>query len=152
MARTKRKVKPLPTIWHCPDDLWEQVIQPVLDELDPPAKTGRPRTDPRKALDGIIYQLRSGCQWNALPAEFGDDSSVHRTFQRWVGKGVLAEVWAILIGCCVLIGDGPDWTWQAADGFLGKARLGGIRSAKTPRTAAKTARNARCWLTAGATP
>jgi len=144
MARTKRKVKPLPTIWHCPDDLWDQIMAPILDALDPPAKTGRPRIDSRKAFDGIIYHLRTGCQWNALPAEFGDDSSVHRTYQRWTRKGVFAEMWAVLIGCCALVGDEPDWTWQAADGFLGKARSGGIKSVPTPRIAGKTAPNARC--------
>lgn len=139
MARTKRPVKELPTVWRCPDDLWEQVFEPVLRALDPPAKTGRKRIDPRKALDGIIYQLRTGCQWNALPAEFGDDSSVHRTYQRWIDRGVFAEVWAVLLGGCAVVGDEPDWTWQAADGFLGKARSGGIASAKTPRIAARTA-------------
>ena len=39
MSRSKRQVKPLPTIWHVPDDLWEQ-IQEVLEELDPPAPSG----------------------------------------------------------------------------------------------------------------
>jgi putative transposase of IS4/5 family DUF4096 len=66
MARTKRTVKPLPTIWNCPDDLWD-MIQPVLQELDPPHKGHRQRIEPRPALDGIIYQMRSGCQWNQLP-------------------------------------------------------------------------------------
>lgn len=39
MSRNGRKVRPLPTIWHVPDDLWGQ-IQEILDELDPPADTG----------------------------------------------------------------------------------------------------------------
>ena len=147
MAKTKRAAKELPTIWRCPDDLWEQEIKPVLDSLDPPRPTGRPRTDPRKALDGIIYHLRSGCQWNALPREFGDDASVHRTFQRWVQKGVLKEVWAVLVGHCEGLGD-VDYTWQSADGFMGKARFGGITSGRIPRIERKTARNAACWWTA----
>jgi len=146
MAKRKRLAEELPTIWRCPDDLWEQVVAPVLGSLDPPRATGRPRTDPRRALDGIIYHLRSGCQWNALPEEFGDDSSVHRTFQRWVGKGVLKEVWSVLVGHCEGLGD-VDHTWQSADGFMGKARKGGTPSALTPRTVRKTARNGACWWT-----
>ena len=74
MGRKKRVVNPLPTIWEVSDDLWE-VIAASVDELDPPAETGRPRIDPRAALNGIIYQMRSGCQWNHLPRQFGDDSS-----------------------------------------------------------------------------
>ena len=47
MARQKKQVKPLPTIWEASDELWN-IIQPILDELDRPADTGRPRTDPRR--------------------------------------------------------------------------------------------------------
>ena len=137
MARTKRKVKPLPTIWRVPDELWK-MIKPVLDNLDPPAPTGRKRTDQRSAMDGIIYQMRTGCQWNVLPKEFGDDSSVHRTFQRWIHKGVLDRIWAVLIEQCDELG-GVDWQWQTADGAMGKARFGGTLLGETPRIAAKTA-------------
>jgi putative transposase len=123
MARRKKKVKPLPTIWEVDDALWA-TLAPILNELDPPAQTGRPRTGPRPALNGIIFQMRSGCQWNQLPAQFGDDSSVHRTLQRWIAKGVLQRLWAVLIENCAELG-GVDWEWQSADGSMGKARWGG---------------------------
>jgi putative transposase len=137
MARRKRTPKPLPTIWHVPDELWKR-IEPVLNELDPPARTGRKRIAPRPALEGIIYQMRTGCQWNVLPRPFGDDSSVHRTFQRWIAEGVLDRIWAMLVAECQELG-GVDWQWQAADGALGKARFGGAKSVPTPRIAAKRA-------------
>jgi putative transposase len=140
MARTKRKLKPLPTIWEVPDELWN-VIEPILGELDPPAPTGRKRIEPRAALNGIIYQMRSGCQWNVLPRHFGDDSSVHRTFQRWVERGVFQRVWATLIEQCEELG-GVNWEWQSADGALGKARFGGTMSGRTPRIAASPAPSA----------
>lgn len=137
------KIKPLPTVWEVSDELWER-IEPVLTEAYPPKATGRPRVDLRRALEGVIFRLRSGVQWNKLPREFGDDSSVHRWFQRWCEDGVMARVWAVLIeGCAEL--DAVDWEWQAADGRLGKARLGGARSARTPRTAEKTAPNRASW-------
>ena len=74
----------LPTIWRVPDELWEK-IEPVIAEHDPPKHTGRRRIGARAALDAIIYRLRTGCQWNQLPKEFPDDSSVHRTFSRKIG-------------------------------------------------------------------
>ena len=83
VGRTQKAVEPLPTIWRVNDELWA-IIQLILEELDPPAKTGRPRTGQREALDGIIYVMRTGGQWNQLPRKFGDDSSVHRTMQRWI--------------------------------------------------------------------
>ena len=144
MARRKRQVKPLPTIWEVDDELWS-IIENILDELDPPAATGRPRTGQREALDGIIYQMRSGCQWNHLPRQFGDDSSVHRTMQRWIDKGIFQRIWAVLIENCEELG-GVNWTWQSADGAMGKARFGGTMSAPIPRIVGKTARNAaRSW-------
>lgn len=140
MARRKKAVEPLPTIWEVNDELWE-IIQSILDDLDPPAETGRPRTGQRAALNGIIYQMRSGCQWNQLPVKFGDDSSVHRTMQRWVAKGVFEHIWAVLIENCEELG-GVNWEWQSADGAMGKARFGGISSGQTPQIAVNRVRNA----------
>lgn len=140
MARTKRTIKALPTIWEVNDELWS-IIQNVLDELDPPAATGRPRTGQREALNGIIYQMRSGVQWNQLPEVFGDDASVHRTMQRWIARGVFERVWALLIENCEELG-GVNWEWQSADGAMGKSRFGGIWSDPIPRIGRRTAPNA----------
>lgn len=142
MARKQKRAEPLPTIWHADDGLWEQVEQ-VLEEHDPPANYGPDRIDQRAAFDGVIFRMRSGCQWNRLPEEYGDDSSVHRTFQRWVKRGVLRRLWAVLVEGCQELG-GVDWQWQSADCALGKARFGGIKSERTPRIVRKMARNAAC--------
>jgi putative transposase len=136
MAPSARTYHPLPTLWTIPDPLWER-IAPILAERDPPKPRGRPRIDARAALDAIIFRLRSGCQWNQLPASFPDDSSVHRTFVRWADRQVFETIWADLIGACEDL-DGVEWEWQAADGSMGKARKGGIGSDPTrpiePRT------------------
>ena len=113
----------MPTIWRVSDELWSRV-SPIIAELDPPKQTGRRRIDARGALDAIIFRMRSGCQWNHLPKEFPDDSSVHRTFQRWVGVGVFERMWSALLEECDELG-GVSWEWQAADGAMGKARFGG---------------------------
>lgn len=137
MNESASKERPIPTIWRVPDELWEK-IEPILAEYDPPKKTGRRRIDQRAALDAIIFRMRSGCQWNRLPEEFPDDSSAHRTFQRWVELGLLDRIWAASIEECKELG-GVDWEWQAADTAMGKARFGGNSSAQTPPTGLKTA-------------
>jgi|SRR5579864_2647851 len=129
MTAISDKTKPLPTIWRVPDELWE-VFHHLILTYDPPNKTGRKRIDPRKAFDGIIFRLRTGCQWNQLPAEFGHDSSVHRTFQRWDALGLFDKLWAIVVSHCRDL-DGVDWSWQAADGNLCKARGVPKRGRKT---------------------
>jgi putative transposase len=108
-------------------------VEPILAELDPP-KRGPERIDPRAALDAMIFRLRSGCQWNRLPKEYPDDSSVHRTMQRWIGLGVFERIWAVVQEACEDLG-GCDWEWQAADTAMGKARMGGTSSARTRPTA-----------------
>lgn len=125
----------LPTIWEAPDDLWER-IEALIDEYDPPKPTGRKRVDARKILNGIIYRFRTGCQWNHLPEKYGDDSTVHRTFQRWVEINLFAMLWTLLVAECdelALV----DWQWQAADGWLGKARRGGDEIGPNPTDRAK---------------
>ena len=129
--------KPLPTIWEIPDELWER-IEPILMVHYPPARTGRPRADIRRVLNGIIYRMRSGVQWNQLPPEFGDDSTVHRWFQAFVDDGVLEEIWAMLLLECEALDD-LDWTWQAVDGMMGKARMGGEKRGAIPLTAGNRA-------------
>ena len=110
----------LDTIWRVPDALWT-TVEKVLVVYDPPAATGRPRIDQRAALDGIIFRMRSGCQWNHLPDEFGNDASVYRVFRRWERLGIFDIIWAVLLMRCDEL-KGVDWQWQAADGCLGKAR------------------------------
>jgi transposase len=140
MAKRKKTFEPLPTIWEVNDELWN-IIQPIIEELDPPACTGRTRIDLRSALNGVIYVMRTGSQWNHLPEQFGDDSSVHRTMQRWIAKGVFERIWALLIENCDELG-AVDWKWQSADASMGKARFGGISSAQIPQIAGNQVRNA----------
>ena len=83
----------LGTIWEVPDALGAR-LAPVLAALDPPPRGGKPRVDQRAALNAVIHRLRTGCQWNRLPAGFPSDSSAHRTLQRWVRTGVLDHIWA----------------------------------------------------------
>ena len=37
----------------------------------------------RQVFSAIVYVLRTGCQWKALPKEYGSASAVHAYFQRW---------------------------------------------------------------------
>lgn len=139
-SETNKEPEELETIWEVPDELWMR-IGPVIDEMDPPKHMGRHRVDPREVLNTIIYRLRTGCQWNHLPQELVDDSSAHRTFQRWEQLGVFDRIWAVLIEECEELG-GVDWSWQAADGCMNKAQKGGTVSAPTRRIELNQARNA----------
>jgi putative transposase len=131
MARKKRPVKPLDTIWEVSDELWAR-IEPILEaDWQPSPKGGQPPADWRLMFNGIIHRLRSSCQWNHLPEEFGSDRTIHRWFQRWCRNGVMEKIWAALVQECVEL-DGVLWEWQSADASMGKARFGGEKGGPKP--------------------
>jgi len=140
------KKKTPPTLWEVPDDLWERIAS-LLNELDPPKRTGRPRADARRILDALLFRLRTGCQWNRIPRVYGDDATIHRTFQRWQRLGLFARMWALLVEACDALG-AVDWEWQAADTAMGKARLGGDAVGPNPTDRAKNGTK-RSLLTEG---
>ena len=116
--------------WRMPEDMWER-IEPLLPKLRKNRKGGRPWIDNRKIADGIFYVLRTGCQWNAVPREFGSGSTLHRRFQQWVKAGVFRRLWKVGL----LEYDeskGIQWEWQALDGAMTKAPLGGEKMRQKP--------------------
>jgi transposase len=77
------------------DDQWEL----IADVFAPPAKTGRPPTDRRKAIDGILWILRTGAPWRDLPEdEFGPWETIYGLFNAWNADGTLDEILGRLRG------------------------------------------------------
>jgi len=125
----KSKKKSMPTIWHIPDDLWEE-FRKVLPPEKKPATVGRPIVPYRRVLDGILYVLRTGCQWKKIPKEeYAPSSTCHRRFQEWVQKGVFHKVWKRLLDRYDEM-KGIGWNWQSIDSATVKAPLGGKRLAQ----------------------
>ncbi|MGB8161222.1 MAG: transposase, partial [Nitrososphaeraceae archaeon] len=58
---------------------------------------GRPPVSYRKVLDGILYVLRTGCQWKMLSKDYGSGSTCHRRFKQWVRLGVFQRLWVRLL-------------------------------------------------------
>jgi hypothetical protein len=76
-SRRKRSKHRLRTIRRIPDELWAE-LQPLLPPEKPPGTPGRPVVPVRQVLDGVLYVLRTGCQWKALPRKYGSGSTCHR--------------------------------------------------------------------------
>ena len=110
------------TIITIPDKLWDG-IKAVLPIGKPPRAVGRPVVPCRKVLDGILYILRTGCQWKMLPKEYGSGSTCHRRFQQWAGLGVFKKTWRRLLKICDKI-VGINWTWKSRF-HIHKVALGG---------------------------
>src|SRR5258708_28155795 len=74
---------------HLTDRQWV-FIQPLLP---PPARTGRPRADDRRTIEGVLYVLITGCRWQDLPREYGAPTTVWRRLKRWGDEGVWERIW-----------------------------------------------------------
>jgi transposase len=61
--------------------------------LPPENYNGRPRQDDRSVINGILYVLKTGCQWPALPKEYGVHySTCWRRLKRWQENGVWQRI------------------------------------------------------------
>jgi len=79
----------------------------------------------------VIFQMRSGCQWDQLPERYGPKSTVHDWCQRWAEAGIVERIWAVLAAECDELG-GVQWEWHSADAMLGKARFGEEKYGQEP--------------------
>ena len=131
-------------LYRMSDALWAQ-IQPLLPKHVNTHRFGggRPRADERTCMDAILFVLRTGCQWGALDATgLCPHSTAHDRFQQWCQAGVFQKLWALALkGYDEL--KGIDWSWQAMDGAMTKAPLGGEKNRAESHRSGQTGRQAQ---------
>jgi putative transposase len=120
------RVNYLPTIKRIPDALWDEV-RLILPSERPDNTIGRPAVSFRKVLDGILFVLRTGCQWKILPKEYGSGSTCHRRFQQWSSSKVFQKLWTRLLKMYDRV-VGIQWRWQSLDSISIKAPGGNDRT------------------------
>ena len=128
-----------------PDELWRE-IAPLLPPHTPPSpEGGRPPVGDRDALRGILFVLKTGIPWQALPAEaFGvSGSSCWRRFSEWTTAGVWPRLHRRLLNRLGKAG-GVNLDRVVADSQSVRAKKGARTPAPTPRTAPNKAANATC--------
>ena len=126
-----------------PDELWEEVEPLLPPPPAPSSKGGRPPVDNQAALKGILFVLRFGIPWQALPTDVFNvsGSSCWRRFHEWTLAGIWPEVHRRLLNRLGKEG-GVDLQHVVVDSQSVRAIKGGITPAPTPRIAAKQAANA----------
>jgi transposase len=99
------------------DEQWEL----IADVFPPPAKTGRPRTDRRTVVDGILWILRTGAPWRDLPEdEFGPWETIYGLYDAWNADGTLDEIRSRLQAAFIDAGEIDDQLW-CLDGTVVRA-------------------------------
>src|SRR6266498_3103092 len=127
--------RPLPTLWEVPDDMWKW-IRYLFPPEKPLGTPGRPVVPFRTVLNGILYVLRTGCQWKVAPRTYGSGSTLHRRFQEWQQAGIIRAILQHMLQRYDRR-RGIDWEWQAADTKLLPAPLGGTATGPNPTDRAK---------------
>src|SRR6267143_3103706 len=105
-----------------PDELWARV-EPLIPKRRTRTRRGRPPLPDRQVFTAIAYRLRTGCQWKALPREFGASSAIHSRFQKWTRAGLFARVFAELLKFYDKR-RGIQWKWTSMDASMVKAPKG----------------------------
>ena len=115
--------------WTVSDALWERVA-PLIPKVKRPKGVrykrrpggGRKPIEPRRVFEAIVYVLRTGCQWKALPKEYGSASSVHKYFLEWKRGGIFIRMWRKGLAEYDEM-EGIAWSWQSIDATMVKAPL-----------------------------
>ena len=78
------------------DEEWK-IFEPLLLEMLPPKKQTRPPAwTKREIVDGILYQLKNGCNWQDLPKDLPPYSTVYWHYKQWREAGVFEDLMEVL--------------------------------------------------------
>lgn len=125
MARQRRES------WAVSDEFWTRVAPLIPARPAAPSAQrrlrrpggGRKPKPARVVFEAIVYVLRTGCQWKALPAErFGSASAIHKRFLEWEAAGFFVTLWQAGLAEYDDL-EGIAWRWQSVDGALVKAPM-----------------------------
>jgi transposase len=119
--------------WEVSDEFWAQAepLIPKFKRIDgktyqrKPGGGRKPKYSNRIYFAGIVYVLRNGIIWNALPSEKFEGlsaSAAHQKFQEWAEAGFFHTLWEKGLSVYDEL-RGINWEWGAADGINIEAPL-----------------------------
>lgn len=100
-----------------------QALEPLLPRQGP---MGRPRADDRRTLNGILYVVRRGCRWDALPCPYGSYVTCWRRLRAWQADGTWDRLWHALLKA-LETRERLDWEHTVLDSSAVPAKKGGAR-------------------------
>lgn len=124
------------------EELWDEV-EPLLPKHPPDPRGGAPRKPDRDCLEGILYVLKTGCQWAMLPESDRWPSGVTcwRRFKEWTLAGVWPQLHRALLNRLGEAG-AVDPDTVVVDSASVRAKKGARTPAPAPWTGRRTAASA----------
>ncbi len=135
-----------------PSDLTDEEWA-LITPLIPPAKRGgnKRTVDVRQVINGLMYLLSTGCQWDQIPKDLPPRSTVNDYFKRWEWDRTLDRIHhALYVQCRELADREASPTVAIIDSQSVKsAEKGGSRSTRPAMTQARgsKARSGTFWST-----
>jgi transposase len=104
------------------DSDWLVIQETLPDEIynGKGSLGGRPHADLRRVLSGLLYGIRTGCQWELISREYGPKRVLDKYLKKWVN----AEVFQKLMTTSLELYDkevGIQWKFQEIDGSIKRA-------------------------------
>jgi transposase len=112
--------------WEISDEFWS-LVEPLIPQsprveqksyVRKPGGGRKRKYSDRLYFAAIVYVLRTGIIWNALPREKFEglgSAAVHRKFQQWATAGVFYKLWRRGLAEYDEMA-GVAWLWEAAGG------------------------------------
>ena len=88
------------------DAQWAR-LEPLLPSNAP--RRGRPWSDHRTVVDGVMWRTRTGSPWRDVPPCYGPWKTVYNRHRRWAADGTWEQVLAGLRTGCDGDVDGEEW-------------------------------------------
>lgn len=131
--------------WRLTAEQWE-AISAHLPDYKPSPKGGRPRAEDKKCFQGILWVLRTGAQWEALPRLgylYASYATCWRRLNEWMEAGIFLKM---LRAFLAILNDDEQIDWKQAfiDGTFASAKKGVLTSGKPRR--AKEQRSCLSWM------
>ena len=138
--------------WEISDSFWEAVKPLIPENVRDPEKVyqriaggGRKPLDYRKVFSAIVYVLKTGTQWKALPKEFyGSPSSIHAYFKKWEAQGLFSELWKKGLAEFEEM-KGIAWEWTLDTTRSAKAAAEGAGKMRTDADGNPPSEDCRIW-------
>ena len=123
------------------DAQWELVAD-LFEEHSPKDKQGRgrPPRQAREVVNGVLWVLKTGAQWNEMPSKYPSSTTCFRYFKRWEAAGVMSKALERFADALVDCGE-IDLDEGYIDGTFSSAKKGVPKSAK--RSAVRARRSWR---------
>jgi len=108
------------------DEQWG-LLEAVLPEPEASPGGGPKPVPNRPVVEGILWVLRNGGRWKALPAGYPSPATCWRRLARWEEEGVWVRAWRCFLD---ILHERRrlDWEECFADGSFAPAKKGGAAS------------------------